>query len=77
MKIWFLEPARAELEEAVGYYEGQRVGSSAAVVVSLANLVRDPVELAGVRGGKEDSRSKGRTRNRPPQAGISETVAGS
>jgi hypothetical protein len=52
MKIWFLEPARAELEDAVRYDDAQRVGLgaefSAAVQITLQRIADCPTTWARI-----------------------------
>ena len=52
MKLSFLEPARADLEEAVRYYDGQRVGlgaeSSSAVQITLQRITDCPTTWARI-----------------------------
>ena len=52
MKIWFLEPARTELEDAVRYYDAQRVGLgaefSAAVKSTLQRITDCPTTWARI-----------------------------
>ncbi len=52
MKISFLEPAQAELEEAVRYYDGQRVGLgaefSSGVQITLLRITDYPTTWARI-----------------------------